>query len=94
MKFVKIILLLKIKLFDELEITLPVLGKSYRIVLDNNIRLSGVGFVTSSEIYRLGKKYPVKRVPQLIRNFHSKDQEKLISFVFSQQIEQRKKGII
>ena len=88
------LVLLNIQLFEDLDINLPVLGKSCRIFSDNNTRLSGIGFIVSSEISSYKKKYPINKVPNLAENFSLSAQEKLVAFVFNQQIEQRKKGLL
>ncbi len=88
------LVLLKIQLFEELNINLPVLGRSSRTILDNNTRLSGIGFIVSSEIFGYKKNYPINKVPNLAENFSLSAQEKLVAFVFNQQIEQRKKGLL
>jgi len=88
------ILLLKIELFEELGINLPVLARSHRTLLDNQTRLSGVALISSSEIKNYQTKYPFQQVDGLLENFNAQAQEKLVSFVFNQQIEQRKKGLL
>lgn len=88
------LLLLRIQLFDELNINLPVLGRSHRVLMYNNTRLSGIGLILSSEIFGFKKKYPIHKVDKLVENFDTSSQEKLIAFVFNQQIEQRKKGLL
>ncbi len=88
------LVLLKIKLFEELGINLPVLGRTHRVLLDNNIRLSGIGIITSSEMQGFEKKYPLNKVEKLVYNFDNIAQEKLIKFIFNEQIDQRKKGLL
>lgn len=88
------LVLLNIQLFEDIDINLPVLGRSCRIILDNNTRLSGIGFIISSEIFGYEKKYPIHKVHNLAENFSLSAQEKLVAFVFNQQIEQRKKGLL
>ncbi len=88
------LLLMKIQLFDELDICLPVLGKSCRIFLENEIRLCGVTIIPSYDINKYKSKFSLKNIEGLSDSFNKTDQEKLISFVFNQQIEQRKKGLL
>ncbi len=88
------ILLMKIQLFEELDICLPVLGQSHRTLLDNQTRLSGVALIPTHEISGYENNLPIGMIKGLSNSFSTTDQEKLISFVFNQQIEQRKKGLL
>ncbi len=87
-------LLMKIQLFDELNIKVPVLGRVHRVILDNHTRLSGIEIIGSSEVMAFENNFPIKKVSNLTKNFNTQDQEKLISFIFNEQIKQRKKGML
>lgn len=87
-------LLLKIDLFNELDIQVPILGLSQRILLDNKTRLCGLSFVTSDQFQGFEKKHGTHHIKNLEHNFDLQAQEKLVSFVFQQQLSQRKKGLL
>ena len=85
------LILLRIQLFEELDIGIPILGRTHRTLLDNHTRLSGVAFISKTDILGFKMNYPIDLVHNLEKNFDSIAQEKIVTFVFNQQIKQRKK---
>lgn len=88
------VLLLKTEIFSKLKIPQPLLGYCCRSFREKNNYFYGVEFVACERVSQYINKKLKKILPESINNFDHKAQEKLVFYIFQEQVELRKKGLI
>ncbi|UCD62823.1 MAG: flagellar brake domain-containing protein [Candidatus Zixiibacteriota bacterium] len=88
------LLLLKTEILDRLGFEQPVAAICRRSFWLENRHHSGVEFITNDNLSHYFYSDELDRLPQSIRRFDHVAQNRLVTFVFQQQIELRKKGFL
>ena len=88
------ILLLKMDIFSRLKIAQPVAAICRRSFYQDNQHYTGVEFIRSDNLPHYFYKEELKRLPKSVNQFDHHAQNRLVTYVFQQQIELRKKGLI
>lgn len=88
------IILIKANLFHKLGLSQLIVGVCQRIFYEEKQRCGGIEFIISDRIANHFSTDQLKALPPGITEFDSTAQNKLINYIFQQQIEMRQKGLI
>ncbi len=88
------LLLLKINNYAEMGIPRFVVAICRRIISEGEALFAGVEFVTAENLHKYFKPEELAKLPVQVKNFDIQNQNKLVRFVFEEQIEERKKGLL
>jgi c-di-GMP-binding flagellar brake protein YcgR len=88
------LLLLKIALFEECGLSEMIAGICRRIVIKGNEFFVGVKFIRSDQLVHHFNQEGLMTLPQSVKDFDRSAQNKLAAYIFYQQIELRKKGLL
>ncbi|MBD3401825.1 hypothetical protein GF420_02935 [candidate division GN15 bacterium] len=91
---VKDLLLLRLGLFDEVQLASPILAVCRRLVKLETGPAAGVEFVVAYDLPDLLDDSKVKALPPSVRRFSDMAQERLSRHLFDRQIELRNKGLL
>ncbi|MCP4704949.1 MAG: hypothetical protein GY865_10090 [candidate division Zixibacteria bacterium] len=90
----KDLLLLKINNYSVLNIPRFIVVHCRRLLTVDENKLAGVEFVTSDKLHKYFKPDELAKLPVQVKKFDVHSQNKLVRFVFEEQIEERKKGLL
>ncbi len=88
------LLLLKITNYAELNIPRFVVAICRRILRNGEYLLAGVEFVVQENLHNYLKPEDLERLPVQVKKFNIQNQNKLVRFVFEEQIKERNKGLL
>lgn len=88
------LLLIKSDIFSQLDIPQPVAAICRRSYLRDNQNHTGIEFIRGDSLTHYFYEQEAKHLPETVAQFDHKTQNKLVTYVFQQQIELRKKGLI
>lgn len=86
--------LLELNFFSELGLPQPVAGVCRRSFSKDNISYCGIEFVRSSQISQYFSAGALAELPRNITQFNTVVQNQLVTHIFNEQIELRKKGLL
>ncbi len=87
-------LLLRIELFNEINLPGIVVGVVRRVFTRNEQRLVGVEFITDENLEHVFKAEELRRLPKSVCAFNGRAKDRLTNYVFQRQIEMRQKGLL
>ncbi len=88
------LLLLKINNYSAMGIPRFVVAICRRIISEGEALFAGVEFVIAEELHKYFKPEELAKLPVQVKKFDIQNQNKLVRFVFEEQIEERKKGLL
>lgn len=88
------LLLLKINNYSTMNIPRFVAVCCRRLVTEGEKLLVGVEFIIAEKLHKYFKPEELKRLPTQVKNFDIRNQNKLVRFIFEEQIEERNKGLL
>jgi c-di-GMP-binding flagellar brake protein YcgR len=88
------LLLVKIDFFPEIGLPDTIAAICRRTLHQEKDFLAGIEFLRSERLERHFNKQKIKGLPRSVRDFNSAAQNKLAVYIFHQQIELRKKGLL
>ncbi len=86
--------LLKLRLFSEIGLPGIVAGTCRRTFKEDGKRLGGIQFLRSTQLARHFTQSEMASLPAAVKGFDQLSQNRLVAYVFQQQIELRKKGLL
>jgi c-di-GMP-binding flagellar brake protein YcgR len=88
------ILLVKSEIFTRLKVAQPVAAICRRTFYQDNQHYTGIEFIRSDNLPHYFYREELERLPESVSDFDHAAQNRLVTYVFQQQIELRKKGLI
>ncbi len=88
------LLLLKINNYSAMGIPRFVVAICRRIISEGEALFAGVEFVIAEELHKYFKPEELAKLPVQVKKFDIHNQNKLVRFIFEEQIEERKKGLL
>ncbi len=88
------LLAMDIEMFEKIHSSRLILGKCYRTIREEGETYAGVKFLLAEGLRENVKGKALDFIPPAFRQFGRKDQDKLVTFLFNEQIELRRKGLI
>ena len=88
------LLLLKINNYSTMRIPRFIVACCRRLVSKDESALAGVEFVIAEKLHKYFKPEELKKLPIQVKKFDIQNQNKLVRFIFEEQIEERNKGLL
>ena len=88
------LLLLKIDNYSEMGIPRFFVAICRRIITESESLLAGVEFIIAEKLHKYFKPEELEKLPVQVKKFDINNQNKLVRFIFEEQIEERKKGLL
>lgn len=87
-------LLLKMKDYSTMGVPQYIVASCRRIIFEQETLLAGVEFVIAEILHKHFKSEELKKLPIQVKDFNIHNQNKLVRFVFEEQIVERRKGLL
>lgn len=88
------LVLLKMESYASMNIPRFIVAFCRRLISKNESLLAGVEFIIAEKLHKYFKPEEVNRLPIQVKKFDIQNQNKMVRFVFEEQIEERKKGLL
>lgn len=86
--------LLKIDNYAAMDVPRFIVACCRRIISENESALAGMEFVIAEKLHKHFKPEELKMLPAQVKQFNTQKQNKLVRFIFEEQIEERNKGLL
>jgi len=88
------LVLLKMESYATMNIPRFIVALCRRLISKNESLLAGVEFIIAEKLHKYFKPEELNKLPIQVKKFDIQNQNKMVRFVFEEQIEERKKGLL